>query len=180
MMASKSLLLLEALVSFPHNPHLHLGLQDVLLKHCRMAMMLPAEFLCASHILSNFGHPGRAKDPRMMSSMARVSNRISAVVARDRPWYHFCCTVHFSGGSLTTSRVDGAGFRNVMKVPSQCSYLCSRVPASVRPADARLSRGQWYRAALCVSVCELAVLALELDLACEVVSKLCFCSRICI
>lgn len=92
------------------------------------------------------------------------------------------CTVHFSGKSLTTGRVDGAGFRNVMKVPScQCSHLRLRVPASVRPADARLSRGQWYCAVLCVSVCELAELALELDLAaCEVVTKSCFCSRICI
>jgi len=88
----------------------------------------------------------------------------------------FCCTVQFSGESLTTGRVDGAGFRNVVKVPScQCSHLRSRVPASVRPADTRLSRGQWYRAALCISVCELAGLALELDLAaCEVVSKSCF------
>jgi len=104
------------------------------------------------------------------------------MVARARPWYCFCCTVQFSGKSLTTGRFDGAGFRNVVKVPScQCSHLRLRVPASVRPADTRFSRGQWYRAVLCVSVCELAELTLELDLAaCEVVSMLCFLSRVCI
>jgi len=45
----------------------------------------------------------------------------------------------------------------------------------VRPADARLSRGQWHRVVPRVSVCELAELALKLNLVtCEVVSKPCF------
>lgn len=69
-LATKSLLVLEGPFSFPRNPHLNsfmqmlllrLGLQDILLKCCRMARILQAEFLCALHTLSNFGHPGRAK-----------------------------------------------------------------------------------------------------------------------
>jgi hypothetical protein len=103
-----------------------------------------------------------------------------SVVARARPW-PVRCTVQFCGEVLATCRVDGAGFRNDMKVPRcQHSHLCLRVPASVGPADARLSRGQRYRAVLCVSVCELAEWALELNLAaCEVVNNLSLCS-ICI
>lgn len=59
-------------------------------------------------------------------------------------------------GSLAAFQIDGAGLRKIESAQSLIPILGLRVPASVRPADARLSRGPWCRAVPHLSVCDVA------------------------